>query len=143
MVLTVKDIVEPDYISLTPDTNALEAAKAMNEKHHGFLVVVSQDGKPLGIVTEWDFLSKIVAQGRDPGSVRLQEIMSTNLVSVKSSDGIDSVSKLMADRGIRRVLVTEDDKILGVITSKTILRNLKEYIDDVSTQIARLQNPPF
>ena len=58
--------------------------------------------------------------------------MSENLVTVKANDGIDSVSKLMAEKGIRRVVVMENEKILGVITSKTILLRLEEYVNRVS-----------
>lgn|SRR5487761_390625 len=143
MVLVAKDIVESDFISLTRETNALDAAKQMKEKSHGFVVVVSPDGKPEGMVTEWDFLAEIISEGKDPSGVKLGDIMSGNLVTVKSSDGIDAVAKLMADRGIRRVLVTQDGKIIGVVTSKTILQRLEDYINNISAQIARLQTPLF
>ncbi len=143
MVLVAKDIVESDFISLSRETSALDAARQMKEKHHGFIVVASLKGEPEGMVTEWDFLSKIVSEGKDPARVKLGEIMSPNLVTVKSSDGIDSVAKLMAERGIRRVLVTQDGRIIGAVTSRTILRRLEEYVNRISTQIARLQAPIF
>jgi CBS domain-containing protein len=67
--------------------------------------------------------------------------MSPNVVSVKASDGIDFVSKLMAGKGIRRVLVMDKGKIIGVITAKTVLLRLEDYINSISTQIARLHSP--
>ncbi|HXQ92075.1 MAG TPA: CBS domain-containing protein [Nitrososphaerales archaeon] len=140
LVLYAKDIVESDFITLPGETSALDAAKVMKEKKHGF-VLVFFNGKPKGMVTEWDYLSKITANDRSPGSVVLNEIMSENLVTVQATDGIDSVSKLMAEKGIRRVVVMEKEKILGVITSKTILLRLEEYVNRVSAQIARLQSP--
>jgi CBS domain-containing protein len=140
VVLYAKDIAEPDFITLPGETSALEAAKLMTEKKHGF-ALVSIDGKLLGIVTEWDYLSKVVANDRSPANVILREIMTQNLVTVQGGDGIDSVSKLMAEKGVRRVVVMDKDKILGVITSKTILRRLEEYVNRVSSQIARLQSP--
>ncbi|MDA4111287.1 MAG: CBS domain-containing protein [Thaumarchaeota archaeon] len=140
MVLYAKDIVESDFISLTPDTSALEAAKLMKEKKHGFAIII-KDGKPYGIVTEWDYLSKIVAEGKSAATVNLKEIMTENLVTVQGNLGIDAVSKLMAEKGIRRILVMERDRLVGVITSKTILSRLEEYINRVSAQIARLQSP--
>ncbi|MGI0090336.1 MAG: CBS domain-containing protein [Nitrososphaerales archaeon] len=140
LVLYAKDIVEREFLSMTSETNALEAAKQMSEKRHGFAIIISE-GKPIGIVTEWDYLSKIVAQQRNPADIRLNEIMSRNIVTVKASDGIDYVSKLMAERGIRRVLVLDKEKILGIITAKTVLSRLEDYINSVSSQIARLQSP--
>jgi len=140
LVLYAKDIVESDFISLTGDTNALDAAKIMKEKRHGFAIIVAE-GKPVGIVTEWDYLSRIVAGEKNPASLMIKEIMSENVVSVKASDGIDYVSKLMADRGIRRVLVVDKGKIVGVITAKTVLSRLEDYINSISSQIARLNSP--
>lgn len=122
------------------DLTAYDAARIMKEKKHGF-VIITADGKPSGIVTEWDYLSKIVAEGKDPRTITLRDIMSGNLVMVDSGEGIDKVSKLMAEKGIRRVLVMEKGRLLGVITSKTILMRLEDYINVVSAQIARLQTP--
>jgi signal-transduction protein with cAMP-binding, CBS, and nucleotidyltransferase domain len=141
MVLLAKDIVEKSFLSLRRKIDALEAAKQMKSNKHGFAVIVSVEGNPEGIVTEWDYLSKLVAEGKDPSSVRVEEIMSSDLVTVKSTDGIDSVSQIMSERGVRRVLVTEGGKVIGVITAQTVLSRLKEYVDRVSSQIARLQAP--
>ncbi len=141
MVLVARDIVEKEFLSMRRGTTALEAAKQMKLGKHGFVVVVSADGKPEGIVTEWDYLSKLVAEGKDPASVKLEEIMSGNLVTVKAEDGLDFVAQLMAEKGIRRVLVLHDGKVLGAITARTVLTRMKDYIDRISSQIARLQAP--
>jgi CBS domain-containing protein len=141
MVLLAKDIVEKNYVTLSRGTTALEAAKQMVSSQHGCAIVVGADGRPEGIVTEWDYLSKLVAEGRSPSTTRLEEIMSTDLVSVKADDGIDFVSQMMSERGIRRVLVVQQGKVLGIITSRTVLKRLKDYVDRVSSQIARLQTP--
>jgi CBS domain-containing protein len=140
MVLFAKDIAEADFITLVGETTALDAARLMTDKKHGF-VLVSVNGKLEGIATEWDFLSRIVANDRPPSQILLREIMTANLVTVQGGDGIDAVSKLMAEKGIRRVVVMDKDKIIGVITSKTILKRLDEYVNRVSSQIARLQSP--
>jgi signal-transduction protein with cAMP-binding, CBS, and nucleotidyltransferase domain len=141
MVLLAKDIVEKDYLTLSKGTSVLDAAKEMKSTRHGCVVIVGADGRPEGIVTEWDFLSKLVAEGKSPLTTKLEEIMSTNLVSVKADDGIDFVSQMMSERGIRRVLVVQHGKVLGIITSITVLRRLRDYVDRVSSQIARLQTP--
>jgi CBS domain-containing protein len=141
MVLVAKDIVEKDFLSLQRGTTALAAAEQMRLGKHGFVVVATADGKPEGIVTEWDYLSRLVAEGKDPSKVTLGDIMSTNLITVKASDGLDYVSQLMTEKGIRRVLVLQDGKVLGAITARTMLARMKEYVDRISTQIARLQAP--
>lgn len=143
MVLYAKDIVEKETLSLPTGTTVLEAAREMREKHHGFVIVVTGDGKPAGIATEWDFVARVVAEDRDPEALRLEEIMSRNLVTVDGNAPLDAVAQLMVDRGTRRVLVVKDGTILGVIEAKTILIRMKAYVDRLSAQIARAQTPMF
>ncbi len=141
MVLVAKDIVEKEFLSLSRETTALEAARQMKAKRHGYAIIASSVGSPEGIVTEWDYLSKIVAEGRDPSHVRLGDIMTSDLVSVDANVGLDQVAQLMAQKGIRRVLVLKDHRVIGVITAAIMLSRLKEYVDKVSSTIARLQSP--
>lgn len=143
MVLYAKDIVEKDFLSLPPTASVLEAARAMAQRHLGFTIVASPEGTPVGIVTEWDVLSKVVAQGKDPSRVLMADIMTSDLVSVGPNEGIDRVAELMAEEGMRRLLVVKDSKILGVIRAKTILARLRDYVDSISAQIARAQLPLF
>ena len=144
MVLYARDIVEKDFITLGPETSVREASRVMAERKHGFVIIPKPDGSPEGIVTEWDILAKVVAEGKEPSRVRLQDIMTGSLVSVKAGDGISQVAQVMAERGIRRVVVVDPrGEVLGVITAKTILSRLKEYVDKVSSQISRLQSPWF
>jgi CBS domain-containing protein len=140
-VLFARDIVEKDFISLGGDTNALEAAKLMRDRKHGFVVIAAEDGTPIGIVTEWDYISRIAAEGKNPATVTLKEIMSVNLVTVEADWGIDQVSQLMTEKRIRRVLVLHKGKVIGVITARTVMATLREYVDTISDQIARLQGP--
>ena len=141
MVLVAKDIVEKEFLSISSETTALEAARQMKAKRHGFAIIVSPAGSPEGIVTEWDYLSKIVAEGKDPSRVKMVDIMTSDLVSVDANVGLDQVAELMAHKGIRRVLVLKDHKVIGVITAAIMLSRLKEYVDKVSSTIARLQSP--
>ena len=141
MVLVARDIVEKEFLSLSPETTALEGARQMKAKRHGYAIIASSTGSPEGIVTEWDYLSKIMAEGRDPSHVKLGDIMTSDLVSVDSNVGLDQVAQLMTQKGIRRVLVLKDRKVIGVITAAIMLSRLKEYVDKVSSTIARLQSP--
>ena len=128
---------------MRPETSVREASRVMAERKHGFVIISKADGSPEGIVTEWDILAKVVAEGKEPSRVRLQEIMTTSIVSVNAGDGISQVAQVMTERGIRRVVVVDRGELLGVITAKTILASLKEYVDKVSSQISRLQAPWF
>ena len=141
MVLVAKDIVEKEFLSLSMETTALEAARQMKARKHGYAIIASHTGVPEGIVTEWDYLSKVTAEDKNPSSVRLGDIMTHDLVSVDANVGLDQVAQLMTQKGIRRVLVMKDGRVIGVITAAVMLSRLKEYVDKVSSTIARLQSP--
>jgi CBS domain-containing protein len=142
MVLYAKDVVEKDFLSIAGEASVLEGAKAMKNSRHGFAIVGSSDA-PHGIVTEWDIVAKVVAEGRDPQKVTMEEIMSKDLLSVSANAGLAAVSQLMSERGVRRLLVKDGSQVIGFITAKTMLARMNEYVDKVSAQISRLQTPLF
>ena len=113
----------------------------MKTNRRGFVIVMNNQGQPRGIVTEWDVLSKVVAEAKDPRSVKLEELMTKDLITIKPNMGIDELSLFMSTKGIRRVLVVQDEKVLGVITARTVLARLRDYVDGVSAQIARFTSP--
>src|SRR5207245_3227245 len=106
-------------------------------------LVMAAGGTAIGMRAEWDRLAKVVAVGGGPAVTRVQAIMRRTLVSVDANEGIGQVAKLMAQDGTRRVLVTKDGKMLGVIRVQTILACMRDDIDSISAQIARAQVPIF
>lgn len=142
MVLYARDIVEKEFLSLSPAVTVLEAARAMKTSKHGFALIGSPS-EPMGIVTEWDILAKVVAEDWNPEKVILGEIMSTNLLSIDAGAGLSAVAQIMTERGVRRLLVKEKGSVIGFITSKTMLARMNDYVDKVSSQISRLQGPWF
>ena len=142
MVLYAKDVVEKDFLSVSGTSSVQEGAKAMKNTRHGF-AIVGAPSSPQGIVTEWDIVSKVVAEGRDPQKVTMAEIMSTDLLSVDGGIGLSAVSQLMTERGVRRLLVKEGNQVIGFITAKTMLARMNDYVDKISAQISRLQTPLF
>ena len=142
MVLYARDIVQKDFLSMPPTSTVLEGAKAMKKTGHGF-AVIGAPAEPQGIVTEWDIVSKVVAEGEDPLKVTMADIMSRDLLSIDAGAPLSSVSQLMSERGVRRLLVKEGNNVVGYITSKTMLARMNDYVDKVSAQISRLQAPWF
>lgn len=140
MVLYARDIVEKESLAFSRDTTVLAAAKEMKDKRRGF-VLIGTIAKPEGMVTEWDILEKVVAMHRDPEMVCLKEIMSTDLVTIEANEGIATVAAIMTEKGVRRMLVTQKGEVIGVITAKTVLAKLDDYVNRISSQISKLQAP--
>jgi CBS domain-containing protein len=131
--VTVKSLAKP-VVSLESSKTARQAAELMLEKNMGS-VVVSDLGVPVGMVTERDLLRKVTAHSKDPDRVRLKEIMSSPLIMIEASEGLGEATSLMLEKGIRRLLVVEKGKIIGIFTQ----RDLQEKVLDVFTTISNLQ----
>jgi CBS domain-containing protein len=140
MVLYAKDIMKNYTKTFPADTNALDGAKIMQEDHVGFLIVHDSGGKPVGIVTEWDYISKVVAAEKDPRKVTLGQIMKEGIISVAADTPTEKVTVIMGKNLIRRIPVFENGKLIGVITSRDIIRIFKDYMDSISDIIARFGN---
>ena len=140
MVLYARDIVEKDFLSVSGTSSVLEGAKAMKDSRHGF-AIIGTPADPQGVVTEWDIVSKVVSEGRDPQSVTMGEIMTKGLLSIDASTPLSAVSQIMTEKGVRRLLVKDGNKVVGFITSKTMLARMNDYVDKISEQISRLQTP--
>ena len=140
MVLYAKDIVEKDFLSVPAESSVFEGAGAMKSTRHGFAIVGTPD-QPQGIVTEWDIITKVVAAGLDPQKVTMGETMTKDLLSIEANAPLSAVSEIMTERGVRRLLVKDKGKVIGYVTSKTMLARMNDYVDKVSAQISRLQTP--
>ena len=97
-----------------------DALKEMVKRNIGSVVVV-EDGKPVGIVTERD-VSRSVAKGAKALRTQVKRVMSSSLVAVSPNTGIQSAMTIMLKNGIRRLPVVEKEKLVGIVTERDILR---------------------
>src|SRR2546428_12065247 len=95
MVLYAKDILEPEFISMRPQTSLLEAANLMADRHHGFVIVTSPEGRPIGIVTEWDILAKVVAVAPKPAPGTAGGIQTRVPPFLGADEGIDPAAGVL------------------------------------------------
>jgi CBS domain-containing protein len=116
----VKDFVRSTLLKLDARSSVLDAAKLMRQNDAGS-VLVTVDGEHVGIVTERDILYKIAAEDLPASSVPLRNVMSTTVFSTRSDTPIREALKLMAKHHIRRLLVTEDGKAVGMVSQRSIL----------------------
>lgn len=136
MVLYAQDIMQKAHSTLSSSIKASNAAKIMANDHQGF-IVVDINGTPAGIVTEWDFIAKVLSKGVNPDDVTLGEIMEKELFWVEPDTPTEKVVAMMNERGIRRIPVMKNGRLLGVVTSKDIMRIFREYMDNLTEVISR------
>jgi CBS domain-containing protein len=125
--LLVREVMTPSVISVEASSSVRDAAQVMIERGVGS-VIVMEAGRPVGILTERDVLRRVVVKGLDPVKTKVGEVMSSPLVTVSADAYIIDASRLMAQRDIRRLLVVEGDKPVGVVTEKDLLRGLTKYL---------------
>lgn len=123
----VRDIMQKNVITVDSQKTALEAATILKEKDISFLVIV-KDSKPIGVVTERDFVRKIVVDDKQASKIPLTEVMSLKFRSVCPSTEIDDAVQKMLNFNIRRLLVIEDDALVGVITQTDLAGFLRSKI---------------
>lgn len=116
--MRVKNIMTRDPKFCEPTDPAQHAAALMRDEHAGIMPVVdgAQSLKIIGVVTDRDLCMNVVAEGRDPGAVTVEECMTTKVVTCASNDSVDRVTELMRENQIRRVpVVNEQRELIGIV----------------------------
>jgi len=123
----VRDIMQKNVITIEHDKSALEAAQLLSEKDISFLVVI-KDGKPIGVVTEKDFVRKIASNDKQASKIPLSDIMSYKFRWVEPSTEIEDAVQKMLNNNIRRLIVLENEKLVGVITQTDLAGFLRSKL---------------
>ena len=140
MAYLVKHYMSKDVPTIDDHSSGTEAAKAMVKAGRGFLVVLAA-GRPTGIITENDFVKKVIAGEKDPQKVTVAEIMSSPLITVDPDEDLLKASEIMQKHDIRRLPVMKDGIIYGVITARDISQKCGEYVDRSLRDVMRWTVP--
>lgn len=118
--IKVCDVMTKKPIVVSPDDNLKDCAKKMLRQRVGSLIVKEGD-KLVGIVTEKDFVNKVVADGKDPSKTKVQDIMKKRVTTISPEvDIYDALVKMNKER-VRRLPVTVDSNVIGLLTLRDIL----------------------
>jgi len=118
-----------DLMTVLPRTvklgdSIVDAAKLMRGEDAGVAPIAESDGRLIGLVTDRDITIRVVAEGKDPGSTKVTEIASQNLVTIDPQQELDEVLRLMAKHQVRRLPVVEEDgKLVGIVAQADVARH--------------------
>ena len=127
-ILLVRDVMTKDVRVVRPDTSVKEVVATMNKLDIGSIVVV-QGERPVGIITERDILKRIVEPCLDPETVTARQIMTSPVVTIDENASINEAAKLMAKKGVKRLLVTRNnDELVGIITFTDIVAKVPNML---------------
>ncbi len=116
----VHQVMNKNVLSLDKSTSVQESAEKMKKLNVG-CVIVTKNNSPIGIITERDFVTKIVAEGR-PLFTEIQETMSSPLITINSEETIWEASQLMKEKSIHKLPVEKNKQIVGIITTTDIIK---------------------
>ncbi|GAA3379241.1 hypoxic response protein Hrp1 [Streptomyces sannanensis] len=123
-MLTARDLMTGD-LRVIPATETLDrAAQVMRDHDFGALPVRSSDGELTGIVTDRDIVVKCVAAGKDPSRVTAGDLAQGNLIAVDADAGAAEAVKLMSEARVRRIVVMEAGRPVGMISEANLVRKL-------------------
>jgi CBS domain-containing protein len=113
-------------VSIDSKAKVKDAARLMVEKGIGSLIA-NRDGLPFGIVTERDLMEKIAAEGVDPTKMTVSEVMTAPLTTVDASSSIIDAARRMVEKRVKRLVVTDQDKIVGIVTQTDLVSHMTDF----------------
>ncbi len=128
VVLKVRDVMNRDVTKVNARTDVATATKIMVEKGVRCAVVVDDNGKPLGIVTEGSIARKVVRDCKDPSKIKVSEIMSSPLKTISADATLREASEKLLNEGVNQLYVEDNGEIVGLITEHRILKAINEVV---------------
>lgn len=113
--MKVRDIMTKDPEYATPGTSIGDVAGMMRDLDVG-IIPVAQEGELRGVITDRDITIRVTAAGLGPYEATVQDFISPNPVTVSPDDDLEQARDLMAEHQIRRILVTEGSKLVGIVS---------------------------
>ncbi len=121
---------------VSSDATVLDALKLMAEKQIGAVIVMDGD-RVAGIFSERDFARKVGLREQSPHSVRVSEVMTTDLITVSPDSSVNDCMALMTEKRIRHLPVIEDGRLVGVISIGDVV---KDIIEELQFMVKQLEN---
>jgi signal-transduction protein with cAMP-binding, CBS, and nucleotidyltransferase domain len=137
--MLVKDAMSSPVFTVDEKVAADKAAQLMDQHDLGCVIVTGKDGKPIGIITEKDMVSRVVARNVLPHKLTAIKVMSTPLMTIGSDATLSEAARTMSRLNIRRLGVMYKGNLAGIISAKDILAVTPELMETI-TEKARIEN---
>ena len=111
----IEDVMTPNPTTIPASATVTAAARAMRDHDIGDVVVL-EDSRPCGIVTDRDLVVRAVAAGKDPASTLVADICSRELATVSRKDSLEDARRVMREHALRRVPVVDDGTLIGIVS---------------------------
>ena len=135
--IPVRDIMTRPVITIGADLGILSAAKKMGSANVGSLIIVDS-GNTTGILTERDLVKKVLAEGKDPRTIKVAEIMSSPVVSIEPEASLREAAALMLRSGVKRLPVIAKGRLVGIITDTDLASGSSVGMNDILSDLLEM-----
>jgi len=139
--MLVREAMSSPVISVKENEDLVQVANKMRERRVGAVIVLNRSGNPVGIVTERDIVTRVVADGLDPNMIVASKVMSSPLKMVEPDLELMDAMRMMDRENIRRLGVIYKGELVGVITDRSIIRLVPTIMDIMKEQKEIMVNP--
>jgi len=136
--MLVKDIMTSPVVTIDENASSFKAAQLMDRNDVGCIIVTSKEGKPLGIITERDLITRVTARNALPSRVKAKKVMTSPLITVDPDETLSEAARRMSRLNVRRLGVVYKGNLVGVISSKDILAVTPELLEIIQER-ARIE----
>jgi CBS domain-containing protein len=126
----VRDIMNSPVVSASPDNTIYDIAKKMKEENIGSIIIIEND-KPLGIVTDWDIVSKGLVNDVKPSHIKAKDVMK-ELHTIESEESITEAARQLRKHNIKRLGVVYKNRLVGIISSSDVIAVTPDLVEIVS-----------
>lgn len=139
--MTIRELARTDVVTAHRDQSTGNLATVMKEKGVGS-VLVEDEGRPVGIVTDRDLTLKVLERRADPREVTAEEVVTETPTTVGEDAGVFEATKTMLEAGVRRMLVVDEEAIAGIVTLDDFLVLLTDELNALAG-VVEAESPPY
>lgn len=129
----VKDAMTEGVIAIEKQKTVVEAVKLLEDEHIRGLVVV-EDGEAVGVIVCRDVVYEVVAEDRDASNIKVEDVMSNNLLVAEEDEPLNEVAMAMIKNNVSRVPVVRDNMLVGILTQSDLVRTWPGFAEVISEE---------
>jgi CBS domain-containing protein len=149
--MLVKDVMSSPVMTVDETEHVDEVANLMDLQQLGCIIVTDTDGRPLGVITERDLLTRVLAKNKLPSKLTAKDVMTSPLITIKPDETLSNAARQMSRLNVRRLGVIYKGDLVGIVSSKDILAVTPELLETIQEKIRiesgnveeDLQSPPM
>jgi len=136
--MLVKDVMASPVVTINENQSSHKAAQLMTENDVGCIIVTSKEEKPLGIITERDLVTRVIAKNTLPSKIKAKKVMTSPLITIDPDETLSEAARRMSRLNVRRLGVMYKGNMVGIISSKDILAVTPELLEMIQER-ARIE----